>query len=97
MLAARQQASGRILAAGGRVDTLEGEPIPSRVVIIEFPSRDAVIDYLVEGERPYAGPGNFDEPRLRAIAGRVSDRTNDIAASMSNHFISTKTFLAIGG
>jgi pimeloyl-ACP methyl ester carboxylesterase len=49
--------------------------------------RDAVIEHIVEGERPYAGPGNFDEPRLRAIAGRVFDRTNDIAASMANHFI----------
>ena len=53
----------------------------------DWRNRDAVIDYIIEGERPYAGPGNFDEPRLRAIAGRVFDRTNDIAASMSNHFI----------
>jgi pimeloyl-ACP methyl ester carboxylesterase len=53
----------------------------------DWQDRDAVIDHIVEGERPYAGPGNFDEPRLRAIAGRVFDRTNDIAASMANHFI----------
>lgn len=36
---------GRILAGGGRVETLEGEPIPSRVVVIEFPSYDAAIAY----------------------------------------------------
>ena len=36
---------GRILAAGGVVETLEGEPIPPRVVIIEFPSRDAALAY----------------------------------------------------
>jgi pimeloyl-ACP methyl ester carboxylesterase len=53
----------------------------------DWHNRDAVIDHIVEGERPYAGPGNFDEPRLRAIAGRVFDRTNDIAASMTNHFL----------
>ena len=53
----------------------------------DWRDRDAVIDYIVEGERPYAGPGNVDEPRLRAIAGRVFDRTNDIAASMANHFV----------
>jgi pimeloyl-ACP methyl ester carboxylesterase len=53
----------------------------------DWHNRDAVIDHIVEGERPYAGPGNFDEPRLRATAGRVFDRTNDIAASMANHFL----------
>lgn len=36
---------GRILAGGGRVETMEGEPIPPRVVIIEFPSRDAATAY----------------------------------------------------
>jgi pimeloyl-ACP methyl ester carboxylesterase len=53
----------------------------------DWHNRDAVIDHIVEGERPYAGPGNFDGPRLRAIAGRVFDRSNDIAASMTNHFL----------
>lgn len=53
----------------------------------DWDDRDAVIDYIVEGERPYAGPGNFDEPRLRAIAGRVFDRTDHVAASMTNHFL----------
>ena len=53
----------------------------------DWHDREAVVDHIVEGERPYAGPGNFDEPRLRAIARRVFDRTNDIAASMTNHFI----------
>jgi pimeloyl-ACP methyl ester carboxylesterase len=53
----------------------------------DWNDRDAVIDFIVEGERPYAGPGNFDEPRLRALAGHVFDRTNDMAASLTNHFI----------
>ncbi|MGY1694673.1 alpha/beta fold hydrolase [Geodermatophilus sp. SYSU D00814] len=49
--------------------------------------RDAVVDHVVESERPYAGPGTFDEARLRAVAGRVFDRSNDIAASLANHFL----------
>jgi len=53
----------------------------------EWTDRDAVVAYVVEGERPFAGPGNFDEARLRALAGRVFDRTNDMAASMTNHFV----------
>lgn len=46
-----------------------------------------MVDYVVEGERPCAGPGAFDEPRLRDLAQRVFDRTNDMAARMTNHFL----------
>lgn len=53
----------------------------------DWKDQDATIDYVVEGERPYAGPGNFDEARLRALAARVFDRSNDMAASMTNHFV----------
>ncbi|HYP48016.1 MAG TPA: alpha/beta hydrolase [Thermoleophilaceae bacterium] len=53
----------------------------------DWHDRDAVVDYIVEGERPYAGPGGFDEPRMRAIAGRVFERTDNVAASMTNHFL----------
>ena len=59
----------------------DAEPEP------DWQERDAVIDYLVEGERAYAGPGTFDESRLRALAGRAFDRTADMAASMTNHFL----------
>lgn len=53
----------------------------------DWSDREAVIDYVVEGERPYAGPGNFDESKLRMLAARIFDRTNDMAASMTNHFL----------
>jgi pimeloyl-ACP methyl ester carboxylesterase len=53
----------------------------------DWRDREAVIDHIVAGERPYAGPGTFDEPRMRAIAGRVVDRTDDIAASLANHLL----------
>lgn len=49
--------------------------------------RDAVVDYIVEVERPYAGPGNFDEGRLRTVAARVFDRSADMAASLTNHYL----------
>jgi pimeloyl-ACP methyl ester carboxylesterase len=51
----------------------------------DWGDREAVVDFIVEGERPYAGPDAFDELRLREIAGRVVDRTRDIAASLTNH------------
>ncbi len=39
-----------------------------------------MVDALVDGERPYVGPGCFDEPRVRAVAERVVDRSRDLAA-----------------
>ena len=36
---------GRILASGGRVETMEGEPVPPRVVIIEFPDWESAEAY----------------------------------------------------
>lgn len=74
----------------------EGLPGPTPEVMATFTEeapppdwrdREAVIGYIVEGERPFAGPGHFDESRLRGLAGRVFDRTTDIEASMTNHFL----------
>ncbi len=53
----------------------------------DWSDRAKVVDYVVEGERPYAGPGSFDEPRLRRLAGEVFDRSRDMAAAMTNHFL----------
>lgn len=50
-------------------------------------NRDAVIDYVVENHRPYAGSLGFDEARVRRLAGQVIDRTLDIEASLKNHWI----------
>lgn len=79
------------------IDTgIHGLPGPTPEILATFSSdgpepdwhdRAAVIDYVVEGERPYSGPGNFDDSVLRTLAGRVFDRTNDMAASMTNHFL----------
>ncbi len=50
--------------------------------------RAAVIEYIVEGGRPFAASSRpYDDAGVREIAGRVFDRTTDIAASMTNHFV----------
>jgi pimeloyl-ACP methyl ester carboxylesterase len=46
---------------------------------------EAVVDYLVEAERPYAGPGFFDEAAARATARRVVERSVSVA-SAANHW-----------
>lgn len=53
----------------------------------DWTDRRAVSDYVIEGERPYAGSRNVDELRLRIRAGRIFDRTNDMGASLTNHFL----------
>ncbi|MGF1662672.1 MAG: alpha/beta fold hydrolase [Kineosporiaceae bacterium] len=53
----------------------------------DWSDREAAIDAIVDGERPYAGPGMFDEERVRAIATRVFNRTHRLASSLTNHFL----------
>ena len=51
----------------------------------DWTNRDAVIDYLVEAERPYAAQSRqFDFDGMRAALARVVDRTTDIAAQLTN-------------
>jgi pimeloyl-ACP methyl ester carboxylesterase len=52
----------------------------------DWSDREATIAYLLEGERPYAGPRGVDEPALRALLGRVYDRSGSLA-SANNHFL----------
>jgi pimeloyl-ACP methyl ester carboxylesterase/SAM-dependent methyltransferase len=52
----------------------------------DWADRDAVIDYMVAGERPFDGPG-FDEEYVRKIADRTVDRTKNVEASLTNHWI----------
>lgn len=49
--------------------------------------RTAAIDAMVEGERPFAGSVPFDADRLQRIAASAYDRTTDMAAMQSNHWI----------
>jgi pimeloyl-ACP methyl ester carboxylesterase/SAM-dependent methyltransferase len=53
----------------------------------DWTDRAAVIEHIVEEERPFMGPAAFDEAHLRALAARIFDRTNDIEASFTNHWV----------
>jgi pimeloyl-ACP methyl ester carboxylesterase len=54
----------------------------------DWSDRAAVIDYLVEDARPYAGKSRpFEEAAWRELAGRDFDRSLNIASSMKNHFL----------
>ncbi len=65
---------GRMLAAGGQVETLEGEPIPDRVVIIEFPSRDDALAYYHSAEYQAARAARGDAATVRfALVDGLAD------------------------
>jgi pimeloyl-ACP methyl ester carboxylesterase len=51
----------------------------------DWSDRDAVIAYIVEGERPFAGSRPFAETAKREIAARVFDRTANLASGITNH------------
>lgn len=65
------------------LESVFAEPAPEP----DWSDRDAVIAYIIDGERPFRRAQPFDEAALRELAGRVFDRTNDIAASMTNHWL----------
>lgn len=93
----RDRVATLTLIATSPIDpAVAGLPGPTESVLATFADplaepdwqdRDAVIHYVVEGERSYAGPGTFVSSRLRVTAARVVDRTTDMAASMTNHFL----------
>ncbi len=65
---------GRILAAGGQVETLEGEPIPQRVVIIEFSTREDALAYYHSPEYQAARVARGDAATVRfALVDGLSD------------------------
>src|SRR5690606_38710032 len=53
----------------------------------DWSDRAAAIDAIVDGERPFRGSLPLDERRLRELAGRVVDRTGNLAAAMTNHWL----------
>jgi pimeloyl-ACP methyl ester carboxylesterase len=55
------------------------EPAP------DWSDRDAVIDYRVAIERPYAGAGGLDEERYRRLAVEEVDRSRDMEVTLTNH------------
>jgi pimeloyl-ACP methyl ester carboxylesterase len=54
----------------------------------DWADRDAVIEYLVEVERPFAARSRpFDADGMRVAAGRIVDRAVDIAAQLTMPFL----------
>lgn len=96
----RDRTAGLVLVSTSPADDTERDlpaPTPKMAASFDEPppdpdwdNRDAVVESVVTGERPYAGPGSFDEPGLRELAGRVWDRTPSMATG-ANHFIAAGT------
>ena len=59
----------------------DGQPEPP-----DWSDREAAIAYLLEAERPYAGARGIDDEWLRALLGRVYDRTVSLPSG-DNHFM----------
>lgn len=53
----------------------------------DWTDREAVVAYIVAGERVFAGTVPVDEERLAALVRRAFDRTPDMAAAWKNHWI----------
>ena len=53
----------------------------------DWSDRESVLLYRVDAERAYVGSLGFDEERVRRLAAAEIDRTRDMAASMTNHFL----------
>jgi pimeloyl-ACP methyl ester carboxylesterase len=51
----------------------------------DWSDRQAVVDYLVDDVRAYAGTLPFDEDAARALVSKAVDRTVDVEASTKNH------------
>jgi uncharacterized protein (DUF1330 family) len=59
-----EAAGGRYLVRGGAVDVLEGEPPAGRTVVLQFPDRQAALDW-------YHGTRYTEARDLRAGAARA--------------------------
>jgi pimeloyl-ACP methyl ester carboxylesterase len=54
----------------------------------EWSDRAAVIEYMVESERPFASPSRgFDEAAMRNLAERVFGRAINVASQLTNPFL----------
>ena len=66
-----------------RIRDIFENPLPEP----DWSDRAAVVEYLVEGERPYAGPQSFDEAQAREVARVVVARTVNLESSVKNHWV----------
>jgi pimeloyl-ACP methyl ester carboxylesterase len=54
---------------------------------LDWDDTDAVVDQMVEVHRVYAGSLGIDEDRVRTISRAVVERTRDLRASVTNHWV----------
>ncbi|WP_216853027.1 alpha/beta fold hydrolase [Phytoactinopolyspora halotolerans] len=81
--------------AGLRTDQTELPRMDPRVAAFfsnpapdpDWNDRDAVVNYLVDAERDFAGSLGYDEEWMRSLATVVVDRSRDVEASVKNHWI----------
>ncbi|MFD0587341.1 alpha/beta fold hydrolase [Paenibacillus sp. GCM10027627] len=53
----------------------------------DWNDRESVANFLVEGERPFAGGGHFDEEWMLETARHIYDRTLNLASQLTNPFL----------
>ena len=53
----------------------------------DWSDRAAVVDWVIEDNRPFTGSVTLDERELRALVERIVDRSNNIASAMTNHWL----------
>jgi|SRR5690349_3888753 uncharacterized protein (DUF1330 family) len=56
---------GRVIAGGGKIDLLEGDPMPERVFIIEFPSTAAARRWYQSDDHQVCAPPSSVNCRRR--------------------------------
>jgi pimeloyl-ACP methyl ester carboxylesterase len=53
----------------------------------DWSDREVALQRLIDDEKLYAGSLPFDEPARRQLLGRMIDRTHNLAAAMTNHWL----------
>jgi uncharacterized protein (DUF1330 family) len=59
---------GKFLVRGSKVDTIEGEPFNNRLVILEFPSKQAIHDMFSDLEYQTAAEYRRSSSKARILA-----------------------------
>jgi uncharacterized protein (DUF1330 family) len=69
---------GRLLAGGGKIDLLEGDPMPERIFIIEFPTADAA-------RRWYQSDDNQEGLKTRVVSSIARARVSEFSGKLHSN------------
>ena len=72
-----QKYGGKFLARGGDVLTVEGEPYNDRMVILEFPDRQAILDWFADPEYQEAKIFRHASSKARILVIDGQENTHD--------------------